>query len=633
MNVTKPLTLICFFFTICLAAQSKDSLYVQKLLDSAYAFERTAPDKAIAIYKESLAISNEINYDKGVFRSLLYTGIVLSDNGKYDDAIATYEEAIPFSKKIKYLKGEAATLINISNAYQYKEDYFQAIQNYLEGIKVYEKLKDSVNLGISYTNLAAIFDNINNLKDEEIYLKKALRVSKSNPVSYGVILCDLASHSLKKNNRTLAYKYLQQADSIQKIKSDHWLDFQVSRIFADYYTSINDYNRSIVYNKQSLDNVNKLNNVFFKAEIMANLGLNYLKLSNKSKAKFYLEQAEELNNQLNSKRNQKFVYAYLSEYYQYVNPKLALTYLNKSNKIKDSINLLDNLKKVTYLENEFEISKKDKEIVQKQLEIANKEQEILNNQRKIVWGVVVLVILTIILVLFYFINKQRQKLKDNQITILKQKGKQLELEKLIEAEEKERTRIAQDLHDGVNGDLSAIKYHLSNINQENLTEILKVDINKSIGMIDESCNQIRSISHNLSPYAIENYGLIDAVEQYCVKLSDANKLDIEFQQHGLIINLPKFIETTIYRIIQELLINVVKHAKSKEVLVQINYQESFMLLTIEDDGIGFDVATTKEGIGLQNIKSRVQLLEANMNIDSSASGSNFEIEIDISNYV
>ena len=98
----KSIKLLIFFSYWCIIgftnAQVKDSVYVQRLLDSGYVFERSAPDKAIKIYKKSLQISNEINYDKGAFRSLLYTGIVFSDNGKYDEAITAYKEALPFTK-------------------------------------------------------------------------------------------------------------------------------------------------------------------------------------------------------------------------------------------------------------------------------------------------------------------------------------------------------------------------------------------------------------------------------------------------------------------------------------------------------------------------------------------------------
>ena len=148
---------------------------------------------------------------------------------------------------------------------------------------------------------------------------------------------------------------------------------------------------------------------------------------------------------------------------------------------------------------------------------------------------------------------------------------------MIDGEEKERRRIAQELHDGLNGDLSAIKYRLSTLEESGLSAIDTENLTKVINMIDESCAQVRSISHNLMPSSILDYGLLETVKEYCVKINNSDSFKIEFQTFGNYISLSKKTETVIYRIIQELVTNILKHSKATEAMIQFNYREDELL--------------------------------------------------------
>jgi len=203
------------------------------------------------------------------------------------------------------------------------------------------------------------------------------------------------------------------------------------------------------------------------------------------------------------------------------------------------------------------------------------------------------------------------------------------LEALIDGEEKERKRIAQELHDGLNGDLSAIKYRLSTLEESGLRAIDAENLTKVITMIDESCAQIRSISHNLMPSSILEYGLIESIREYCIKINNSDNFKIDFQTFGDYIALAKKNETVIYRIIQELVTNILKHAKATEALVQFNFREEELFITVEDNGIGFDTTKISDGIGHKNIQTRVGFLNAELNVESSSNGTSYTISIDL----
>lgn len=226
------------------------------------------------------------------------------------------------------------------------------------------------------------------------------------------------------------------------------------------------------------------------------------------------------------------------------------------------------------------------------------------------------------------VNEENQKTKA-AILLEKQNQEIAKLEALIDGEEKERKRIAQELHDGLNGDLSAIKYRLSSLEEScsNTTDAEK--ITEVITMIDESCAQVRSISHNLMPSSIVEYGLLETIKEYCIKINNSNALKIDFQYFGNYISLSKKTETVIYRVIQELLTNILKHAHANEAIIQFNYREDELFITVEDDGIGFDKNAISSGIGHKNIQTRIDFLNASLDVDSSKSGTSYMISIDL----
>ncbi len=203
------------------------------------------------------------------------------------------------------------------------------------------------------------------------------------------------------------------------------------------------------------------------------------------------------------------------------------------------------------------------------------------------------------------------------------------LKSIIEGEENERRRIAQDLHDGIIGDLSAIKFGVSGMEDYQLKPSEKNYLHKVIDMIDQACTQVRNISHDLMPASIEEFGLIESLNQYCRKLNLAHTEQIYFQTFGIYKPLSKSHESTLYRIIQELLNNIIKHADATQALVQFNFHEDEISVSVEDNGKGFDPQISYEGIGLRNIRSRVRLLHGELDMKSSEKGTFIHILIDL----
>ena len=226
------------------------------------------------------------------------------------------------------------------------------------------------------------------------------------------------------------------------------------------------------------------------------------------------------------------------------------------------------------------------------------------------------------------INDEKNRV-NNLVVKHKHQREIMKLQGLLEGEEKERKRIAEELHDGIAGDLSAIKLNLGCLNQENINPRDLSIINDLTKIIDKSCLHIREISHNLSPSSITNYGIVGATKNFCKKIEELYKIKVNFTSAGERIELAKTIETHIYRIIQELLNNVVKHAEAKTADIKIIYDRPHILISVKDDGKGFPLKSNSKGIGLSNIDSRIKFMNASVKKESGNNGTLFTISINL----
>lgn len=216
-----------------------------------------------------------------------------------------------------------------------------------------------------------------------------------------------------------------------------------------------------------------------------------------------------------------------------------------------------------------------------------------------------------------------------QVTKHKHRQQISKLNGILEGEEKERKRIAEELHDGVAGDLSAIKFNLATLNFQNTNPKNAIIIKEITEIIDNSYVQIRELSHHLSPSSITKLGLVKATENLCMKAEDFSEIQFNFQFFGDKIELNQLIETHIYRIIQELINNILKHSAAKEAFIEIKYHHPEIKITVWDDGIGFLTQEISKGIGLNNIDSRVRFLNADFKKLETQKGSWFIIVISL----
>jgi two-component system NarL family sensor kinase len=242
--------------------------------------------------------------------------------------------------------------------------------------------------------------------------------------------------------------------------------------------------------------------------------------------------------------------------------------------------------------------------VEKQLvEEQSRNQNVLNSVLFIGFIISVIGVFTLVYL------RRQQKLIDHQHTVIAQQQiRQLELKSLramIEGQEGERSRIARDLHDGLGIQLSRIKLFIE-AHQEELPLSVKEPLNQ---FLDEACTETRLISNDLRPYALSTFGLVPALEDLVQKLNLVNKTKLILDHYGEIPALGDEAAVMIYRVVQELLNNALKHAHAQVVTVQLMANEETTLISVDDDGLGADFDTLQsKGNGIANIKSRIAYL-------------------------
>ena len=215
------------------------------------------------------------------------------------------------------------------------------------------------------------------------------------------------------------------------------------------------------------------------------------------------------------------------------------------------------------------------------------------------------------LLCWYFYSKnatQKQKIQQQKITALKKEQEVVAIKSLMKGEEDERVRLAKDLHDGLGGLLSGVKLQIANTYQAD-EQSHKITEN-----LDAAISEMRRISHNLMPEILEREGLIPALNQFCQSIRQTKALNVAFEYSGISDRYNRTTEISVYRILQELINNILKHARATEAIVQLIQAEDVLHITVEDNGVGMN--SSEAGFGMDSITERINFLNGTMSIES-----------------
>ncbi len=190
-------------------------------------------------------------------------------------------------------------------------------------------------------------------------------------------------------------------------------------------------------------------------------------------------------------------------------------------------------------------------------------------------------------------------------------------DQIITIQEDERRRIAQDLHDDVGNSLAAIKNMV--VQKRESTEV--------VAEINNLVNTVRTISHDLMPIDFNEFSLVEIIGHLVNKFKDHPTISIEFDYTGKPVKIKSTTELVIYRIINEIISNILKHSQATKAFIQLMYQEESLVITVEDNGIGMQTSKVAEGIGVRSMRLRADYINAKINFESDEKGTLIILEI------
>lgn len=546
---------------------------------------------------------------------------LLSNQMEKDKALENLNLSISYYQKAKNPKGVALSMMNKGNIFLFQGRTKETLSTYLKALEITTKNNLHYESGLLYKNIGVLY--LNNEKFDEAlnYSTKSYNIFKNlnKDEDMARALVNIGNSYYMKYDFDKALLYYNEAMVIsEKLKDSSNIAKLLNNIGAIYIDDKRDLKKGMGFLLKSLEIKKKLkdqNSLLLQYNSIATY---YAGAGDFAAAEAYLKQALELAKKSNNKDELKEVYETYSNIYEEKGDfGKALNYYKLYSGIKDSILNKENVEILEDLKVKYQTAEKDAEITTQKSKLLKRN---------------VLVFALIGLLLFAFIyyknyqNKQKVKL---QKEILYQQD--LATKAVMKAEDDERKRMALHLHDGIGTLLSAINMNV------NVLEDFKHDENqfsnvltKTKSILDDAITDVRDLSHQIMPNMLIKNSLSNALRDLIEK-TNSPKLKIILNIDGLKDDIDQNIQVVIYRIIQECINNIIKHADAQSVKISIFQDDKSIKIKIIDDGKGFDplAQTAKsEGMGLENIKSRIEFLKGEIQIESVPDqGTNVQVEI------
>ncbi|MCC6181448.1 MAG: sensor histidine kinase [Bacteroidia bacterium] len=567
-----------------------------------------------------LSESTEKGLQKWVAQGYNDVGIIYLRAGDYNKALDNIQKSLAIREKLGNKKDIASSLSKIGNIKIEKGQYAEAIVILLKSLKIYEELDIKAYIAQTCNNIGQTYNNLNKFELSNSYLQRAYAIENEIGDKYGmpVTLAIIGSNFSDLKQHDSAIKYISTAKLLFKDVGD----------YLSYATSCNNLGHLYRLKKNTAEGKkNYLEAIEISKQIgdtsglalyQNNLSNVYIDEENFKEAETLLLNSLAISEKLGAGENILKIYQSLTGLYiQMKDPVKADFYFDRYRQYKDTVFSIQTAKQFSEAQTKFEVEKKDLEIEKNKAELKAKEKQAFIKNIIIIAIIILLILLTTTGVVFYRKKQIEQQAKLNA-EIARQK--EIRTKAIIEAEEKERRRIAQDLHDGVGQLLSATKMNLSNLESKLKLESdeQKLALQNALSLMDDSVKEVRVVSHNMMPNTLIKLGLASAVREFITKLGNSPSLKVDLEIIGLDKRLDNQTETVLYRVIQEIVNNIIKHAKASQISMQLIKHDTELNIMIEDNGVGFDSTKINEfnGIGLKGIQTRVEFLNGNVHFDS-----------------
>ena len=595
----------------------------------------------------SLARQLKSNYLSAM--ALSGAGLVYDYQNEDDSAMYFYNKADSFyasDPSEVARESRASNQTSMGNIEQRRNHPDKAIRIFLDAAGIMEKSEADNKwqvLGIIYSDIAAVYHGMNQSGKALAYDRKALDAhekQKDNALYTAYTELFVAQDFISLSKADSARTYLQRAQAgAEKLNAADLL-YQSYSTWGEYYRKQKLYKEALASYQKALPLAISTGRKFREMDCYRMMGFIEQDLKEYNKSLNDLERALVLVRQIENKNLEAGLLKHTAEVQNALgNYKESAQDYAHYIQLNDSLKEQELKKKINEIENKYQAEKKQKAIVALQQDNQLQSAEIKQKRTLTIALAAGIALLLVVGGLAYKNSRnrhalllQKEKLHRQQISELQKERKLIAAQSLMEGQEEERTRLARDLHDGVGGLLSGVKLSMSNMKGNVFLSQSNVDaFNNVIHQLDQSISELRRVSHNMMPESLVKYGLKESLENYCESVNHSGQIHVQLQTYGMEERMEQGAEIVIYRITQELLNNVIKHAEAKNVLIQLVREKERFNLTVEDDGKGFDLvkAAGKTTAGLSNIKARTAYLNGTVDIVSAAGeGTSVHVEGD-----
>lgn len=471
-------------------------------------------------------------------------------------------------------------------------------------------------LCMAYAGLAQVADNLKSSTKALEYLDKALAVAREYQDSLAIVNLNASKVTIYNSMgdyqgaARIARENILYARKINNAEVHSLSTYNLAGILI----KLGHYEEGLKYAQECFKAAQQIQTFWLRINANYIMGYAYTKLKDYPNAIQYLEPAITLAEEKNYINNIADAYGIIASAYAGTGEfQKAYEYRTRFGQLRDSLRGQENAARIAHVEARYETAVQKQSLAEQKVLLEKKESK-LREKNFWIGGITGGAALLGVLLLTLYRSRSRQQ----QAGLLQiKKEQELDLIKArMETEQEERTRIGQELHDGVVSQLLSIKLSLNALEEEHFN-VRQPTLRQIANQLDEATLELRTTAHNLMPEALLRAGLEKAIHSLCEQIQRFSRMDVSFQVYGAIPEIQHEKKLSLYRIIQELIQNVIKHADATQLLVQLSCRDALLALTVEDNGIGLAAdSTRKQGTGLANVRRRVEALRGSLDIHS-----------------
>lgn len=602
-----------------------DTIKLQALLKLSEQYIFSDTKKAIDPCNTALKISEQIKNSNYKIKAIIRLGVCYFQLGDYEKSTTYYKNGLELAKQINNQEYIEKFSGNLAINYTFTSNYEQALEILYQLNNIYIKKADTVLMASNMLDMANVYYYLKNyekgytISTESYLLAKQTNSLKLQANALGSIA--LFADSQQKTAEALINN--KKSNEIRKIINDYHGQVNSLINIANNYKDLGQNNLSILYLDSAYVIAQKYNFENSLAIINTNIGNAFSTIGQyhkaiepKLKAYNYYKINKMYKDQMSIALN------IASSYKDIGNYKKSAQYYREAYYLNDTIFNSEMNRNIADMQIKYETEKKEQENLNLAKENQIKELKIEAEKQKREYTIILSAILFLIIItafLFAFYRYKIIKRTETEKRVAYEKN--LRLIEVIETEEKERERIARELHDGLGQLLSTTRINIAALD-ESVPNNDRNFLTNALQLIDQSVTEVRNISHNLMPVSLTRYGFIAAINEIARKINDTKKILVNCNFDNFNAVLPQNTERTAYRLVQEIINNTIKHANASYINITIKNKNNTIFITTQNNGQTLSMANIKNpaGLGLNNIFTRVAILNGTINISPNQNG-------------